>query len=236
MSRPDSVRRPRLLVSVRDASEAERACAAGADLIDAKDPERGALGALAPEIVREIVARVAGRATTSAVAGEAEGDGSLASAVAVWAETGADFLKVAVTPGYRMLALADAAAAAPGRLIGVFFAEDGEVAERVAQLAEAGFVGAMIDTRGKAGRGLRDLVSPTQIAAFVAQCREHRLLCGLAGSLTVADIEPLAAFTPDYLGFRGGLCRGSDRRAALDPDRIAEAVRALRTQQHRDAA
>lgn len=37
---------PRLLVSVRDAAEAEAAIRAGADLIDAKDPENGALGAL----------------------------------------------------------------------------------------------------------------------------------------------------------------------------------------------
>ncbi|RZK75548.1 MAG: hypothetical protein EOO66_33700, partial [Methylobacterium sp.] len=48
--------RPRLLVSVRDAAEAEAAIRAGADLIDAKDPENGALGALPPETVRAIVA------------------------------------------------------------------------------------------------------------------------------------------------------------------------------------
>ena len=57
---------PRLLVSVRDPAEAEDARLAGADLIDAKDPERGALGALEPGRVREIVARVAGEAVTSA--------------------------------------------------------------------------------------------------------------------------------------------------------------------------
>ena len=58
--------RPRLLVSVRGPDEALTALRAGADLIDAKDPERGALGALPPETVRAIVAGVGGLTTTLA--------------------------------------------------------------------------------------------------------------------------------------------------------------------------
>ncbi len=64
---------PRLLVSVRDPAEAEAALLAGADLIDAKDPDRGALGALAPEIVAEIMARLPQQGVeTSAVADSTE--------------------------------------------------------------------------------------------------------------------------------------------------------------------
>ncbi|MFD0938226.1 (5-formylfuran-3-yl)methyl phosphate synthase, partial [Methylobacterium trifolii] len=40
---PSALPLPRLLVSVRDVAEARAAHAAGADLIDAKDPEAGAL-------------------------------------------------------------------------------------------------------------------------------------------------------------------------------------------------
>ena len=51
-----------------------------------------------------------------------------------------------------------------------------------------------------------------------------------AGSLRIADIPALSAAGPDYLGFRGGLCRGFDRTNGIDPLRVAEAVRALRPQ------
>ena len=44
--RPAAGHPPRILVSVRDADEADIAVRAGADLVDAKDPKRGALGAL----------------------------------------------------------------------------------------------------------------------------------------------------------------------------------------------
>ena len=222
---------PRLLVSVRDPAEAEAARLAGADLIDAKDPERGALGALDPAEVREIVARVAGGAVTSAVADPAP------PAIAAMMATGVDWVKTGLDAGRRRepVAFADLAAAAPSRLIAVLFAEDGPAADLIPHLARAGFAGAMIDTAGKRGARLPDLAPPGDLAAFTQACRAHGLMSGLAGSLRVIDIPPLAEHGPDYLGFRGGLCRDFDRRNGIDPLRIAEALRALRPNQ-RDAA
>ncbi|SFK57328.1 (5-formylfuran-3-yl)methyl phosphate synthase [Methylorubrum salsuginis] len=225
----------RLLVSVRDAAEARLALRTGADLIDAKDPERGALGALPATTVRAIVATIDGRAITSAVAGDGSGT-DLAGGVAAMAEAGPRWIKIAVGTASDA-ALAEAAAAAPGRLIGVVFAEDFfEVDDLPARLAAAGFSGAMIDTRGKRGTGLRDVLSVETLAAFVAACRATGLISGLAGSLRLADIPALAALRPDYLGFRGGLCRGGDRRQGLDEARILEAVAALRMPRRADAA
>lgn len=231
---PIAPRRPRLLVSLRDADEALTALTAGADLIDAKDPERGALGALSPETVRAIVARVGGRATTSAVAGDGSGEG-IAQAVAAMAATGVDFIKIAVGSADET-ALAQAAARAPGRVIGVLFAEDGVAADAPDRLAAAGFAGAMIDTRGKTGTALPALLPAAHLAAFVATCRARGLMSGLAGSLALSDIPALAALHPDYLGFRGGLCQGGDRRQGLDGARLARAVAAIRLRPRADAA
>ena len=61
--------RPRLLVSVRDADEAEEALAGGADWIDLKEPLDGPLGAVSTARAREVVQCVTGRAPTSAAAG-----------------------------------------------------------------------------------------------------------------------------------------------------------------------
>jgi len=225
---------PRLLVSVRDVAEAELACAAGADLVDAKDPERGALGALPVATVRALVERLAGRAVTSAVAGEPAPSG-MEAAVRAMAATGVDYVKVALPPGCPPALLA-AAAAAPGRLIAVLFAEDAPDAGLVPALARAGLAGAMIDTAGKDGRRLTDLLDPRHLSAFTAAARAHGLLSGLAGSLRITDIAGLARHAPGYLGFRGGLCRDGDRRLALDPRAVAEAVRTLRALPAREAA
>src|SRR5271156_6199747 len=58
------------LASVASADEARIACEQGADFIDAKDPTVGALGALSPVSVRQIVEEVGGRTSVSAVAGD----------------------------------------------------------------------------------------------------------------------------------------------------------------------
>lgn len=228
---------PRLLVSVRDVAEAEAAIRAGADLIDAKDPDGGALGALPPETVRAIVACAAGRAATSAVAGEPE-TADRGTAIRAVAATGAAWVKLAVRPALLAdpAALRAAAGAAPARLIAVLFAEDDPMPACVPALAAAGFVGAMIDTAGKDGRRLPDLLDAARLSAFAAACGAHGLVSGLAGSLRAADIPALARHRPDYLGFRGGLCRDNDRRNGLDPARVAGAVRTLRGLAARDAA
>ncbi|GJE42456.1 (5-formylfuran-3-yl)methyl phosphate synthase [Methylobacterium soli] len=235
---PSAPALPRLLVSVRDAAEAGLAAAAGADLVDAKDPARGALGALAPEMVRAIVAEIRGRALTSAVAGEPGEGEALARCVAAMAGTGVDYVKVALTPALRAEpeALAAAARAAPQRLIAVLFAEDALRPEDPARLAAAGFVGAMIDTAGKDGRRLPDLLDVARRDAFTQACRACGLVSGLAGSLRVEDIPLLADHRPGYLGFRGGLCAGNRRTDALDPARIAAAAAAIRALARRDAA
>ena len=54
---PQAHRTPRLLVSVRDAVEAEAALAGGAHLIDVKEPARGALGRADDATIAAVVRR-----------------------------------------------------------------------------------------------------------------------------------------------------------------------------------
>src|SRR3569833_821568 len=58
------------LASVTDADEARQVLAAGADIVDAKNPHAGALGALPLDTVRAIVNAVGGQAPGSATVGE----------------------------------------------------------------------------------------------------------------------------------------------------------------------
>ena len=62
--------RPKLLVSVRDVSEAAAALAGGADWIDLKEPFTGPLGAVDVETAEGVVECVAGRCQVSAALGE----------------------------------------------------------------------------------------------------------------------------------------------------------------------
>jgi uncharacterized protein (UPF0264 family) len=220
----------RLLVSVRDVAEALAAFDAGADLIDVKEPLRGALGAAPIGIVEAVVRALPPSAATSAVAGDHDDADALVAAARAVAATGVSFTKVGL--GAALARPAEVvrigrALAGPGRIVAVLFAEDGPDAGLAPYLARSGFAGAMIDTRSKAGGRLTDLIAPAELSAFVAGCRAEGLMAGLAGSLRAEDIPGLADFGPDILGFRGGLCVGGDRRASLDPARVRHAAGTL---------
>ncbi|MFC7400478.1 (5-formylfuran-3-yl)methyl phosphate synthase [Chelatococcus sp. GCM10030263] len=212
----------RLLVSVKDAAEAELAAAAGANLIDAKDPATGALGGLSRGAVEEILRAVAGRRPVSAVVGEHDEPAAAMAAARALAGTGLSFIKIGFGPGLSSeAAVARLKPEGLPPLVAVFFADEDPPFHLLPALAQAGFHGAMLDTRGKRGGGLTTHLARKRLAAFVALCRAHALFCGLAGSLHIADIDRLAPLGADYLGFRGGLCRGGNRLNGLD----AEAVR-----------
>src|SRR5262249_47819969 len=83
-----------LLVSVADAIDAAVALDGGADIIDAKDPRAGALGAVSLGVFGEIRAGVANRRPLSAAVGDAADEAAIARAAYEFAAAGAVFVKV----------------------------------------------------------------------------------------------------------------------------------------------
>jgi uncharacterized protein (UPF0264 family) len=263
--------RPGLLASVRSLDEARIVLAAGVDVIDLKEPSAGALGAVSPEVARDVMDLVAspfGTPAAPAPQGEAtiqrrphpeegtsrsEGPvskGEVASrplvsatigdlpftpenvvpAVKAMAATGVDIVKVGLFDGdaHRTLDALRPVAGGGVRLVAVMFADRAPDFALLASLRDAGFIGAMLDTADKKSGGLRDHLDGAALARFVGEARRRDLLCGLAGSLRLEDIAPLAALEPDYLGFRGALCRAG-RDGALDSSRLDAVRQALRS-------
>ena len=209
-----------LLASVRSLDEALTALDGGADLIDLKEPARGALGALDHAAVRVSVRAIAARRPVSATIGDlpAMHPRTMVAAVERMAATGVDYIKIGFFAHRRAGACAAALAqtARRARLVAVLFADESYDLNLLDALAAAGFAGAMLDTAGKAGGSLRHLRNALELRQFVDRARVSGLLSGLAGSLQEADIAPLLQLSVDYLGFRGALCAGHDRSQRLD--------------------
>src|SRR5437868_3326316 len=84
----------RLLVSVSNAAEAAAAVAGGADVIDAKDPLAGALGAVAVTTLCDIHAAVAGARPVTAAIGDAADEAATERTAYTFAAAGATLVKV----------------------------------------------------------------------------------------------------------------------------------------------
>ena len=208
-----------LLASVCNLDEARLALDAGADILDLKDPGRGALGDLSPAQVRRIVDELGGSIPFSATIGDVPFQATaIAPRLQALADCGVDFIKVGAfgdAGDTGALQVLQAAAQQGLRIVLVLFAEDPWPRD-FTPYREHGLAGVMLDTRDKSSGGLCDKLSLARLRTFVGQAREQGLYSGLAGSLTVRDIPALAGLAPGYLGFRGALCRRQQRTARLD--------------------
>lgn len=222
--------RTRFLASVATLAEARQALAGGADIIDLKDPARGALGAVSTDCAHDIVAVVNGQCPISATIGDQPLQPEIiAPAVTAMAATGVDIIKIgwfSSRPVPAVMPVLAEAALRGVQLVMVLFAEYGQQMDYLPALTRAGVYGVMLDTADKTQGGLRDRLAPVELADFVQAARRQGLICGLAGSLAPRDIQPLLALEPDYLGFRGALCRTGDRCAGLDTAAV-ESIRLL---------
>jgi len=224
---------PLMLASVTSPAEARVCLGAGADIIDAKDPSAGALGAFSVARVTAIAAEIAASETrparaVSATVGDLPADPEpVCDAANQMAAAGVDYVKVGFQRGgdpqgvISRLADCDLGKA---RLVGVLFADQNPDFELIRAMARAGFAGVMLDTADKRSGSLSRILSSGKLSSFIQRSKESRLFAGLAGSLRLNDIDALANLKPDILGFRGALCLDSDRTFAID-ERAVAAVR-----------
>ncbi|MET0688565.1 MAG: (5-formylfuran-3-yl)methyl phosphate synthase [Methyloceanibacter sp.] len=216
------------LGSVRNVAEAEIALLAGADIIDLKDPAQGALGAVGPATTRSVVDLIAGRVLVSATIGDLPMQSeAIRGAVLERASCGVDYVKFGLFPDGDPQACFEALRpiAPRVRLILVLFADVLPNFDAVAAASDMGAAGIMLDTADKHAGSLLTHLDASEIGRFVAHAKAQRLMAGLAGSLSGADVPGLLTLSPDLLGFRGALCRGQ-RIASLDSS-SCEAIRAL---------
>jgi uncharacterized protein (UPF0264 family) len=220
----------KMLASVNSVAEALLVLNAQVDIIDLKQPALGALGALDTEVVNEIVVEIAGRCPVSATVGDLPMQPELIfNAVKTMASTGVDYVKIGFFPDGDSLAVVEKLAelASQYKLIAVLFADTRPDFAIIPALKAAGFTGVMLDTMNKQHGSLIQVMTLADIAQFVSLAKTQALLCGLAGSLKLADIAILNPFQADYLGFRGALCEGLDRTGQVNQSSILQIKQAI---------
>ncbi len=215
--------RTKLLASVSNFEEAQIVLDGGADIIDLKDPTKGALGALPLADIQRIVQHINGQRPVSATIGDLPMDAQiLFNAVLNTAATKVDYIKIGFFKSSNQHECIKVLAplARLHKLIAVCFADQQPDFSLIEKCADANFHGVMLDTANKQNGGLREHMQPIDLIEFIVLSRKHHLLCGLAGSLRLADIPALLELQPDYLGFRGALCESGLRTEKMSTEKL----------------
>jgi (5-formylfuran-3-yl)methyl phosphate synthase len=226
-----------LLVSVKNLVEALLAEAQGADVIDLKDPSVGALGALNPNKIKEIVQvlrKQNPQICISATIGENFADlSAMHNAIIQTADLGVDIVKLPLN-GHahdlkslfdilKLLSFKTQMAKPLSRqkitLFGIIFADIAFDLSVIEASANAGLIGVMLDTQDKT-RDLLRHANHVTLLNFVNSCKKNGLKSGIAGSLKLQYIENLVTLNSSYMGFRGGLCDNLNRNNNLDVNKL----------------
>ncbi|MDQ2765689.1 MAG: (5-formylfuran-3-yl)methyl phosphate synthase [Gemmatimonadota bacterium] len=238
----------RLLVSVRNAEEARAALAGGAEIIDAKEPELGALGPVEIGVLREIVAAVGGVRPVSAALGDAGDADALAREARAAAEVGAMFVKVGFADVRELSAVRERLArvmdgalmpTSPCAVVAVAYADWDEVGGAapstvLAAAAAEGAMGVLVDTVRKDGAGLFRCLGRAALGSLVREARARSLMVALAGRITVEDMAFAYEAGAEIVGVRGAACEHG-RAGRVRESRVRELVTARdRLRVHRD--
>ena len=220
-------RTARLLASVTNETEALLCAHLAADIIDAKNPAAGALGALPHATVKAIRARVpraysGQRHHRRSDAMMSDATARAVVAMAAPAPTSSRSASARKSGAARTLE-APRASSSSARCCSSACCSPirASISTSSGHARAAGFAGLMLDTADKKRGALPDIVPTETLQAFVAATHGAGMFAGLAGSLRAEHVPILLNSHPDVLGFRGGLCRRGDRNGHPRPRRGA---------------
>ena len=206
--------------------EASEAIAGGADIIDVKNPQEGALGANYPWVIKRIKEITPKHLEVSCTLGEVGNfPGSVSLAALGAASLGVDYIKVGLygikTPQEAIFLLQNVRKAAKDCNPKIKVAVAGYAdAERIGAInplliPEIAFKAqvdvAMIDTSVKDGKNLFDHLTLDQLKKFVNSAHGFGLEAALAGALRKQDLPVVYGLGADIAGLRGAACTDSNR-------------------------
>ena len=206
--------------------EASEAIAGGADIIDVKNPNEGALGANYPWVIKRIREITPKNIEVSCTLGEVPNlPGSISLAALGAASLGVDYIKVGLyglkTPQETIFLLQNVNKAAKEcnpkiKVVATGYADAGRIAAidpllipEIAHKAQADV--AMIDTSVKDGKNLFDYLTQEQLKKFINSTHNFGLEAALAGSLRKQDLPVVYGLGADVAGLRGAACTNSNR-------------------------
>lgn len=218
-----------LLISVHSADEVEAALAGGADLIDVKEPSRGALGMAEAEVVAAVIQKVKKRVPVSAALGEW---GPNALTEAHWhLELKLDYVKWGLagytpTPGWGE-DLLDTRRELPAgmEMVAVAYA-DWEKAKSVPPIELVRFAkrfrfrAFLLDTWTKDGKTLLDFIKPAEVAELVESVQRVGMRAAIGGSLKPEHLKQLKGIAPDWYAVRASACAAGKRDGVIDTARV----------------
>ncbi|HSI44981.1 MAG TPA: (5-formylfuran-3-yl)methyl phosphate synthase [Methylophilus sp.] len=223
-----------VLVSVSSVLEAQMVLSANVRLIDLKETSHGALAALDLNLSKSIIDEVnlyrqqcpqAEIIVSATIGDDCDSADALTELIQSRVDIGIDVIKLPQTiwANAAYQTVIKHFLSSQVKLIAVISADHLSGKEGLSHvmhnLASAAYWGVMVDTIQKS-KPLTVLISLELLSIFVTSAKSIGLYVGLAGGLQLEQFNQLADLSPDYLGFRSGLCVNQRREQPLVAEKL----------------
>ena len=217
------------LITVKNSKEAEILSDKDIDIVDIKNPDEGSLGCPTTNTVEEVLEALPESLGTSIALGDFPNiPGTASMAVKGALEYNTDYVKIGFKDSEEeaeIIAMLKACteeskkSESNTKLVAAVYADkfqskDVSLEKFVSLVAENGFDGVMIDTLEKKNGNLLDHMDTDRLSSFIDEAKKNDLVTGLAGSLSIDELEKVRSTGTDYIGVRGALCE--DGRSVID--------------------
>ena len=204
----------KVLGSIKNLDEAKTLLDSAIDIIDLKDPSKGALNLQNQRWKLITLEFINKKKLTSSTVGDLPNDESIITdTVQDISETNVDFIKIGVYGKNYIQTLCKIRSSK--KLIAVFFADKFLPDQSNLEiLKKSGFSGVMIDTCDKMLGNLFDHISLLEIEKFLSNTKKINLISGIAGSIKSEHLDRILELNPTYIGFRGALCEDNQLRGS----------------------
>ena len=217
-----------ILISFRSIDEVSEECLKYLDILDLKDPDKGAIGSWEIKNLKKIVDKFGNRIKISATLGDEDKVYKILNKLNLFDSLKLNYIKFGIFANeieqLTFLLNSIKKRKFKTELVPVIFVENkflrNFVAENIKEFKKFGYNFLLLDTYSKNIGNVFEICSEDYLKILLNQSLLNNLSIGLAGKLNLSNISQLAELQPKIVGFRSAVCVEENRKKKLSVSKL----------------
>ena len=217
-----------ILISFRSIDEVSEECLKYVDILDLKDPDKGAIGSWEIKNLKKIVHKFGNKIKISATLGDEDKVYKILNKLNLFDSLKLDYIKFGIFTNeieqLTFLLNSIKKRKFKTELVPVIFVENkflrNFVAENIKEFKKFGYNFLLLDTYSKKIGNIFEICSKDYLKTLLNQSLLNNLSIGLAGKLNLSNISQLVELQPKIVGFRSAVCVEENRKKKLSVSKL----------------
>lgn len=217
-----------ILISFRSIDEVSEECLKYVDILDLKDPDKGAIGSWETKNLKKIIGKFGNKIKISATLGDEDKVYKILNKLKLFDSLKLDYIKFGIfTNDARQLTFLLNSIKKRNfktELVPVIFIENdflrNFIGENIKEFKKFGYNFLLLDTYSKDAGNIFEICSEDYLKVLLNQSSLNNLNIGLAGKLNLSNVSQLTELQPKIVGFRSAVCVDENRKKEVSISKL----------------